>query len=396
MDKEIFFNHLAQTTPFPIGLEVDFAEGSHIIDKQGKRYLDMIAGVAVSNIGHRHPKVVEAIKKQVDRHLHVMVYGEYLQDSQNELAALLHSVLPQHLDNFYFVNSGAEAVEAALKLAKRATGRNQFISCEKAYHGSTHGALSVSGNEKKKSAFRPLLPEVRFIRHNEIDDLDQITTKTAGVIIEVIQGDAGVRIPTKNWLVALREKCDRTDTLLIFDEIQTGFGRTGKMFAFEHYGVSPDILVVGKAIGGGMPMGAMICNKKLMKLFTYDPMLGHITTFGGHPVMCAAGAACLHVLKTEINWEEVEEKGRHLEKGLRHPIVKEIRRKGLMFAVDLESFEQVKQVFDFCLENGVLTFWFLSTDYSFRLSPPLTISYVELDEAISVILEAFDAVEIKT
>ena len=395
MDQSPFYNHLAQTTPFPIGLEIDYAKGSYLYDKQGKRYLDMIAGVAVSNLGHSHSKIVQAIKNQVDRHLHVMVYGEYIQEAQNHLAQQLRTVLPEKLDNFYFVNSGAEAVEAALKLVKRSTGRNQIISCKKAYHGSTHGALSVSGNELKKQAFRPLLPGIQFITHNQLKDLNKITKDTAGVIVEVIQGDAGVRIASSEWLEALRLKCNETGTLLIFDEIQTGMGRTGRLFAFEHYGVIPDLLVLGKALGGGMPMGALIARKELMQLFTHAPMLGHITTFGGHPVPCAAGAAFLEVIRDEIDWKEVEAKGAYLEKGLQHTVVKEIRRKGLMFAVDLESFEKVKSVVDYCLQHGVLTFWFLSTDYAFRLSPPLNISYPELDEAMDTIQRGFDLAENK-
>ncbi len=390
MDKALFLDHIAQTTPFPIGLEVEKANGSYIYDKSGKAYLDMISGVAVSNLGHNHPKIVEAIKKQVDQYLHVMVYGEFIQEPQNALAQALKSILPENLHNFYFVNSGAEAVEAALKLAKRSTGKTELIACKKAYHGSTHGALSVGGNETKKQAYRPLLPDVKFITHNSLTDLEKITVGTAAVLIEVIQGDAGVRIPSQQWLTALRNKCNETGTLLIFDEIQTGFGRTGKFFAFEHFGVIPDILVLGKALGGGMPIGAVVSSKKRMANFTFNPMLGHITTFGGHPVPCAAGAAFVDALKSEISWQDVEEKGQYLENALQHTIVNEIRRKGLMFAIDLAHFNQVKSVFDYCLAQGVITFWFLSTDYSFRLSPPLNISYQELDQAIKIIQEGFD------
>lgn len=390
MDKSLFLNHIAQTTPFPIGLEVEKANGSYIYDRNGKAYLDMISGVAVSNLGHNHPKIVEAIKQQVDQYLHVMVYGEFIQEPQNALAQALISVLPENLHTFYFVNSGAEAIEAALKLAKRSTGKTEIIACKRAYHGSTHGALSVGGNETKKQAYRPLLPDVKFITHNSLTDLEKITVGTAAVLIEVIQGDAGVRIPSQQWLTALRNKCNETGTLLIFDEIQTGFGRTGKFFAFEHFGVIPDILVLGKALGGGMPIGAIVSNKERMANFTFNPMLGHITTFGGHPVPCAAGAAFVSALKSEISWQEVEEKGQYLEKALQHTIVKEIRRKGLMFAIDLANFTQVKSVFDHCLAQGVITFWFLSTDYSFRLSPPLNISYQELDQAIKTIREGFD------
>lgn len=388
-NNNTFYNHLAQTTQEPIGLAVESAKGSYIYGKNGKRYLDMICGVAVSNLGHGHPKIVKAIKDQVDRHLHVMVYGEFIQDAENALGEELRKILPSKFDNYYFLNSGTEAVEAALKLVKRATNRTAVIGCHNSYHGSTHGSLSVSGNEKKKNAFRPMVPGAQYIRHNVIDDLTTITENTAGVIVEVIQGDAGIRIASKEWLAALRNRCNETGALLIFDEIQTGIGRTGKNFAFEHYGIEPDIIALGKALGGGMPIGAIAANKTLMELFSHSPILGHITTFGGHPVPCAAGAAALEVLRTEIDYAEVEAKGAYLEKGLQHPIVKEIRRIGLMYAIDLASFEQMKKVADYCLENGVIAFWFLSTNYAFRLSPPLNISYEELDEAIAIIQKGF-------
>ena len=388
--EDYFFEHQAQTTPFPLGIEVDHAEGVYIHAKDGKSYMDMVAGIAVTNIGHRHPKVVQAIKDQVDQYMHVMVYGEYKQSPQYLFAKKLNDVLPEELSMTYFVNSGTEANEAALKLTKRVTGRTELVAFKKSYHGSTHGSLSVTGNENKKYAFRPFLPGVTFLDFNQTDQLDQITENTAAVIIEVIQGDAGVRIPELAYLKALRERCDETGAQLIFDEIQTGFGRTGKLFAFEHYGITPDILTIGKAIGGGMPMGAMISSKEKMLMLTDNPMLGHITTFGGHPVNCAAGLANLEVLTSEINWNEVEEKGAYLEQKLQHSLVKEIRRKGLMYAIDLDSFDRVKTVVDYCLENGVLTFWFLSTDYAFRLSPPLTITYEEIDKACQVIQEGFE------
>jgi len=390
-ERTIFHNHLAQTTPFPIELEVTSASGSWITSSSGKKYLDMIAGVAVTNLGHRHPMVVEAIKKQTDKYLHVMVYGEYVQEPQNELAKELRSILPKEIDNYYFVNSGTEANEAALKLAKRATGRTRIVSMNRSYHGSTHGSLSVSGNETKKSAFRPLLPDVHFINFNRQEQLSAINTDTACVIMETIQGDAGVRIPDVAYMRAIRKRCNEVGALLILDEIQTGFGRTGTWFAFEQFNITPDIITMGKAIAGGLPMGCMAASKKLMELFTYNPMLGHITTFGGHPVVCASATANIQALKQEVpDFAEIERKGALLEKLLQHPIVKEIRRKGLMFAIDLESFDQVKQVFDHCLENGVLTFWFLSTDYAFRLSPPLTISDEDLQHAARVIQEGFE------
>jgi acetylornithine/succinyldiaminopimelate/putrescine aminotransferase len=388
----IFSDYLAQTTPSPIGIEVASAERCVITAASGKTYLDMISGIAVNNLGHRHPEVVNAIKQQADRYLHVMVYGEYVQEPLNTLALELQSLLPVSLNNYYYVNSGTEANEAALKLAKRATGRTEIISMRGSYHGSTHGSLSVSGNEKKKYAFRPLLPGVKFIRFNKLEDLSSITQNTAAVITETVQGDAGVRIPDLCYMQALRKRCDETCTLLIIDEIQTGFYRTGTAFAFEKYGIVPDILTMGKAIAGGLPMGCLAASKELMHLFTHNPMLGHITTFGGNPLICAAAHANIRALKKEVSPKEIERKGALLEGLLNHPKVKEIRRAGLMFAIDLSSFEEVKQVVDYCLEQGVLTFWFLSTDYAFRLAPPLIISDKELEQAAGIIQEGLSRI----
>lgn len=389
-DRQSFDKHVAQTTPYPIGLEIERAKDCVVYTTDGREFIDLIAGVAVNNIGHSHPKITEAISKQASDYMHVMVYGEFIQSPQSKFAKALLDLFPPTLDNVYFVNSGTEANEAALKLVKRATGRSELISFRGSYHGSTHGSLSVSGNETKKQPFRPLLPDVRFLRHNAVSDLTEITNKTAGVIIEVIQGDAGVRIPDVDFLVKLRNRCSEVGALLIFDEIQTGFGRTGKMFGFEHFGVVPDVLTIGKAMAGGMPMGGLVANRELMTELADNPILGHITTFGGHPVSCAAGLANLEVFRDEIDLVEVEKKGAYLESKLKHDKVKEIRRNGLMFAVDLADFDEVKSVFDYCLENGLLTFWFLSTSYAFRLSPPLTISYKQLDRAASVIQEALD------
>jgi acetylornithine/succinyldiaminopimelate/putrescine aminotransferase len=384
--KDVFLTHQGQTSPFPFLIEIERAEGVFIYDKQGKQYTDLIAGVAVNNIGHRHPKVVEAIKNQVDKHLHVMVYGEFIQDAQVNFAQKLTSILPASLNSVYVVNSGTEANEAAIKLAKRVTGRMEIVSFRGSYHGSTNGSLSISGNEIKKKPFRPLLPEVRFIHLNNQIELNQITEKTAGVILETIQGDAGVRIPDKEYLQQLRKRCDEVGALLIFDEIQCGMGRTGKLFAFEHFSVTPDILTLGKALGGGMPIGALVSLQKNLNQFTTHPMLGHITTFGGHPVICAAAAATLDVLTTEIDWEKVEEIGKYIESELGClPQIKEIRRKGLMFAFDMESEDQVAKVVEECLKRGVITFWFLSHPYSFRLSPPLTITIEEVKSAIEII-----------
>lgn len=390
-ETNFFLNHLGQTNLQPFRLEVDRSEGIYIYDKQGKAYMDMISGVAVNNIGHRHPKVIEAIRNQLDKHLHVMVYGEFVQDSQNEMAKELISLLPDELDCVYAVNSGTEAIEAALKLAKRYTGRTEIVSFRGSYHGSTHGSMSVSGNEIKKQAYRPLLPDVRFLEFNNEEMLTQITKKTAGVIIETIQGDAGVRIPKNEFLQSLRDRCNEVGAQLIFDEIQCGMGRTGKAFAFEHFGVFPDILTLGKALGGGMSIGAVVSSKQKMRVFSNNPMLGHITTFGGHPINCAASAAFLKVLKTEIDWNEVERLGSLLEKIIAQSSeIKAIRRIGMMFAFDMESADRVAQVVEKCLEKGLITFWFLSHPYSFRLSPPINISEKEILVAGELILNAIE------
>ncbi|PIQ48203.1 MAG: aspartate aminotransferase family protein [Cytophagales bacterium CG12_big_fil_rev_8_21_14_0_65_40_12] len=390
--QSVFLNHLAQTSPFPLKIEVAKAEGTYIYDVDGKSYLDFISGIAVTNIGHRHPHVVNAIKHQLDQYMHVMAYGEFIQTPQNKLAEKLASLLPPQLNSCYFVNSGAEANEGALKLAKRVTGRTQIISCKKSYHGSTHGALSVSGNEVKKYAFRPLLPDVHFIEFNKMDDLAMITTQTACVIIEPIQGDAGVRIPSLVYMKALRERCTAMGALLIFDEIQTGFGRTGTLFCFEQMGVIPDILTIAKAMGGGMPIGGFISSKENMDLFTHNPMLGHITTFGGHPVVCASALANLEVIENESLLADVEEKGALIESLIGHPKIIEIRRRGLMFAVEFESAELVAQIVNKCLENGLITFWFLSCPESFRLAPPLTISVQEIEKGCKIIRGAIEEV----
>lgn len=391
--KEKFLRLQAQTNPFPYLIDVAKADGIYIWDKQGKRYMDMIAGVAVTNIGHRHPKVLEAIQNQLDKHLHVMVYGEYIQDSQLALAENLNSILPKNLNCSYIVNSGTEANEAALKLAKRATGRTEIIACKAAYHGSTHGSLSATNNETKKATFRPLLPNTKYLQFNQIESLEIISKKTACVLIETIQGDAGLREPSLEFLMALRKKCTETGALLIFDEVQVGMGRTGKMFAFEHYNIEPDILTLGKALGGGMPIGAFIASYKLMQLLSHSPMLGHITTFGGHPVIAAAANACIEVLKTE-NWiAEAQNKGNVLFEMLKNNRqIKAIRYKGLFFAIEMESAEKVQQVVKKCLAKGLIGFWFLSIPNAFRLSPPLSISIEEIQTAGKIIVEALDEI----
>ncbi|MBI3135128.1 MAG: aspartate aminotransferase family protein [Bacteroidetes bacterium] len=384
-----FRNLQGQTNNSPYLIDVDRAEGIYIWDKNGKRYMDMIAGVAVTNIGHRNPYVIEAIKYQADKHLHVMVYGEYIQDSQLALARNLAGLLPANLQCSYIVNSGTEANEAALKLAKRYTGRHELVACKGSYHGNTHGSMSVSWNEVKKAPFRPLLPAVHFFELNNLESLEVITTETAGVILETIQGDAGVRIPTPEFLTALRQKCTETGALLIFDEVQVGIGRTGKMFAFEHFDIVPDILTLGKALGGGMPIGAFISSHQIMHCLTHNPMLGHITTFGGHPLVCAAADACLTVLKNEPWIHETELKGALLEALLREsPEVIEIRRAGLLFAIQMTSAERVQQIVSRCLEKGLIGFWFLSCPDSFRLSPPLCITAEEIEAAAHLILES--------
>lgn len=375
--------HLASTTPFPNSLKIKTAKGIYLYDDKGTAYMDLISGIGVNAIGHQHPEVISAIKKQTDAHLHVMVFGEYEQSVQEEFAKAIIDFFPTGYEKVYFVNSGAEATEAALKLAKRVTGRSELISLKNAYHGNTHGAMSVSYKEEKKAPFRPLLPGVTFIEQNNLSDLNTITSKTAGVIIETIQGDAGVRIPTQEWLSALQKKCNETGTLIIADEIQCGFGRTGKNMAFEHFNFSPDIVIIGKAMAGGMPMGAVVAKTGLLDYFTHGPMLGHITTFGGHPVNCAAGLANLKVLNQE-NWiAEAEEKGRLLKSLIAdHAAIKEVRQIGLFMAVDLESEAKMEQFLAHLRDtNKALVFRFLSNPYAFRMAPPLCITKEEITEA---------------
>jgi acetylornithine/succinyldiaminopimelate/putrescine aminotransferase len=388
--EDVFLRKLAQTSPSPFLIPVERAEGIYLYTPEGKRYTDLISGIGVSVVGHRHPKVIKAIKEQLDRHMHVMVYGEYIQAPSNQLAEKLTALLPAQLNCCYFVNSGAEANEGALKLAKRYTGRTEIISCTGSYHGSTHGALSVSGNEQKKNAFRPLLPDVRFVEFNNPDDVGKITEATACVILETIQGDAGVRIPSMEYMKAIRRRCNDTGTILILDEIQCGMGRTGKMFAFEHFGIIPDILTLAKGFGGGLPIGAFVSDRKIMEALTHDPMLGHITTFGGNPVCCASAMATLEVLQEERLVEQVEKKGKLFEKYLRHPDIRELRRSGLLFAVDFASAGKVSHIVNRCKENGVIAYWFLSNPHSFRIAPPLTISEEEIKESCEVIMRAIN------
>lgn len=385
-----FQQHLAQTSPYPIALDVVGAEGCHIHTRDGKRYLDLVAGLAVNNTGHRHPKVIQAIKEQCDRYLHVIPYGEFVQEPQVHYAQRLTKLLPASLDSVYFVNSGTEANEAAIKLAKRITGRTKLVACHKSYHGSTHGSLSITGNEAKKFRNRPLLPDVHFITFNAPDDLAAIDVDTAAVVVEPIQGDAGVRVPSLEWMRALRARCTEVGAMLVFDEVQTGFGRTGKLFAFEHFAVVPDILVLGKALGGGLPMGAFTAANAHMRLLTHDPVLGHITTFGGHPLPCVAGLAALDVLVDEHLAEHASAMGRLFKERLTHPAINEVRGEGLMLAVDLGDADRVQRVVHGSLAQGVLGFWFLSCPTAFRIAPPLTIKADEVAYACSTILAALD------
>ncbi|HMG11293.1 MAG TPA: aspartate aminotransferase family protein [Mucilaginibacter sp.] len=388
--RQLFLANNAQTTNFPLLLEFERAEGIYMYDAAGKAHTDLISGIGVSSLGHGNPHVIAAIKQQVDKYMHLMVYGEYVQTPQVRFAEKLIAVLPENLQSVYFTNSGAEATEGALKLAKRFTGRQQVVACYNSYHGSTQGALSVMGNEEFKQAYRPLLPGVGFIRFNELADLHLITAQTACVIIETIQGEAGIRVPDAAYMQALRKRCHETGTLLILDEIQAAFGRTGRLFAFEHFDIVPDILLLAKALGGGMPIGAFISSNTIMGALKENPILGHITTFGGHPVCCAAGLAALEVLLNEHLTAGVAEKEIIFRKLLAHPAIKEVRGKGLMLAIELESFDLNKKIIDRCIEHGVITDWFLHCSNSMRIAPPLIISSDEIEKACHVIVEAID------
>ncbi|WP_461451300.1 aspartate aminotransferase family protein [Mucilaginibacter sp.] len=388
--RQLFLANNAQTTDFPLLLEFEWAQGVFMYDEDGKPYTDLISGIGVSNLGHSNPKVIAAIKEQVDKYMHLMVYGEYVQTPQVKFAEKLISIFPENLQSVYFTNSGTEAAEGALKLAKRYTGRSQIIASQNSYHGSTHGALSVMGNEEYKQAYRPLLPGVNFTRFNNIDDLSLITGETACVIIETVQGEAGIRVPDIAYMQALRAKCTETETLLILDEIQAAFGRTGKLFGFEHFDIVPDILLLAKALGGGMPVGAFAASHQVMSALKENPILGHITTFGGHPVCCAAGLAALEVLLDEKLYDQVAEKEALIRSLLVHPAIKEIRGKGLMLAVELDSFDLNKKIIDRCIENGVIVDWFLHCSNAMRIAPPLIITPDEIRNACEVILEAIN------
>lgn len=387
---ELFFKHQAQTSPHPLALEIKYAKGSYIYDKNDKKYLDFVAGVSANTLGHNHPKVNDAVKNQIDQYMHVMVYGEFVQQAPVELATLLAQHLPESLNCVYLTNSGTEATEGALKLAKKVTGRSEIIAAHLAYHGNTQGSMSVCGAEQQNRAFRPLVPGIKFIEFNNTDDLAKITTNTAAVILETIQGGAGFIEPVNNYLSKVKHRCAEMGALLILDEIQTGIGRTGKLFGFQHYGVTPDIFVTGKGLGGGMPIGAFIASREKMSVLKEHPKLGHITTFGGHPVIAAAGLATLKEV-TETNLMQLVIKKEQLfRKLLVHPKIKEIRGTGLMLAAMVDSAEFATQVILKCLDKELILFWLLFDGTAIRITPPLTISEQEISEGCAILLNVLD------
>ena len=390
--RDIFFTHQAQTTAQPIGLEVKKARGSYIIDKDNKKYLDFVAGVSACTLGHSHPKVIRAVRRQMRKYLHVMVYGEFVQDEPVQLVKLLADHLPEQLSCTYLTNSGTEGIEGALKLAKRATGRQRIISANNAYHGNTQGAMSVMGYEERKRAYRPLIPGTSFIQFNDVRDLEQINEQTAAVILETIQGGAGFIVPTNDYMKAVRERCDKVGALLILDEIQPGMGRTGKLFAFEHYNMIPDIFVTGKGLGGGFPVGAFCASKELMNLLQDKPILGHITTFGGHPVIAAACHATLRTLLQSNLIAETLEKEEYIREQLQHREIQEIRGKGLMLALILPTPEHAQQLVKIALERGLLLFFLLFENRAVRVTPPLTITKKELKKGCDIIINILDQI----
>lgn len=395
-NRQLFQKFLAPTSDSPLALEIVKAKGIYLYDKEGKSYIDLISGIAVSNVGHRNKKIISAIKKQLDLYMHLMVYGEYIQSPQVLLAqALVNSTKDPLLNQVYFTNSGTEAVEGAMKLAKRYTGRTNFISCINAYHGSTQGALSLAGDENFKNSFRPLLPNITHINYGREEDLVHINNKTAAIIIEIIGGESGVRKASISYFKALRKRCDETGTLLIIDEIQTGFGRTGTFWAYEAMEIVPDVLLTAKGMGGGMPIGAFIANENLMKSLSFDPVLGHITTFGGHPVNCAASLATLNYIIDENLMEDVPSKSQLFKDLLIHPMIKEVRSVGLMIAVEFENFEIIQKIISNCLYRGLITDWFLFCNNSLRIAPPLIITMKEIKIACKIILQAINEVEME-
>ena len=389
-NREIFYRNMGLPSASPMGIEMERAEGIYIYGSDGKEFIDLVSGVSVSNIGHRHPKVIKAIHNQLEKYMHLMVYGELIQSPQVRLAKNLTDHLPGNLDSVYFVNSGSEAIEGALKLAKRVTGRSEIITFKNAYHGGTHGALSILGNESLKYAFRPLLPDIRFLRFNRKEDLEQITEKTACIVAESVQAEAGILLPENGFLKKLRKKCDQTGTLLVIDDIQMGFGRTGKLFSFENFGITPDILALAKGMGGGMPIGAFVASRKLMDSLTFQPELGHITTFGGHPVSCAAANASLNVILENKLSEQANKKGKKFKEEMeKQKGVMEVRQIGLMLGIDLESEKMMDRLLSLFIRNGLIADRFLFRPKAFRIAPPLTITNEEIEKTIGVLKKCF-------
>ena len=389
-ERQLFLNLVAQTSPAPMLLEPERAEGIYVYDKAGNRYMDLIAGISVGNLGHRHPKVVEAIKKQADKYLHLMVYGEYVQSPQVQLAELITHHLPPHLNSVYFTNSGAEATEGAMKLAKRYTGRFEIICFNKSYHGSTQGALSLMGDEYFRNSFRPLLPGITHLDYNDLHSLNAISDKTACVILEPVQAESGVTVPDISFLRQLQKQCTKLGAFLIFDEAQTGIGRTSELFAFQKFGVTPDILLTAKALGGGLPLGAFISSQEIMSTLTHEPVLGHLTTFGGNPVSCAAGLASLLALFEEGWMKQVEQKEKLFHKLLQHPRVKMIRSCGLLMAIEFENEAFNKRVIEECWKYELITDWFLFAPNCLRIAPPLIITEEEIETACRIILQSVE------
>lgn len=389
-NRQLFFQHLAQTSDKPIGIEVATANGIYIHDVAGKAFIDMIAGFSVCNIGHSHPVVIKAIQEQVEKYMHVIVYGEFVQAPQVQYAKAITALLPENLDAVYFTNSGAEATEGAMKLAKRVTGRTKIVSFKGAYHGSTQGALSVMGDEYFKNAFRPLLPDILQLRYNNFEDIELIDNTVACVLVELVQAETGITPADKKWIAALKEKCESLCALLIIDEIQSGFGRTGTLFAFEQYGIVPDVLLTGKALGGGLPLGAFIASAKMMSALTQNPVLGHITTFGGNPVSCAAGMAALTVLHQSGWIAAVKEKENYLINHLHHPAILHRNHCGLWMSLQFESAALTKKIAAACIENGIITDWFLFAEDRIRIAPPLCITIDELIVAIDKMIASIN------
>jgi acetylornithine/succinyldiaminopimelate/putrescine aminotransferase len=384
--RQLFLQHVGQTSENPLGLEIERADGVYLIDKQGRKFLDLISGIAVSNLGHNRLEIKKAVHEQVEKHMHLMVYGEYIQSPQVEFAKLLTDHLPQNLDSVYFVNSGSEANEGALKLAKRFTRRHEIVAFKNACHGSTQALMGLMSNTYFNQAFRPLMPGITLLDFNNYEQLNKITENIACVIVEPIQGEAGVVLPENDFLAKIRQRCNETGSLLIFDEIQTGFGRTGQLFAFQKYGVIPDVLTIAKAMGGGMPVGAFVSSKEIMHSLTNNPVLGHITTFGGHPVSCAAALASLNILLNTNLVNEASEKGEFFTRKLKHPQIKNIRGTGLFYSIELENSKKVQEFIKLALRKGLITDWFLHCDYRIRIAPPLTITKEELSNAAEIIL----------